>query len=195
MVSALLAVTACTLGDDDPEGPGAVSAADAYAAAIRWYVEMALVTEPTDAESTENAGNTESAGNTENTANTESTANTDQEDDVGPLVVYIAPASGIPIAASDQADVIAELADMSETATVVFADAGDDAIDLEVENQPVKDDGVLLVVGKVVEGPPPVEVSVEVYHNVDESESFEMRIVRSGSDGYTVTAVTQLEQS
>ena len=44
------------------------------------------------------------------------------------------------------------------------------------------------------EGRPPVEVSIEVYHDVDHDESFQMRIVR-GSDDYTVTAVTQLEQS
>lgn len=163
--AALLIAAGCDSGGD---GPRSVSTADAYVAAIRWYVDTVPVPQPT--------------------------VTSDSVDD-GPTLVYIAPADGNPIDASAQASVVSALSDMSDSIEVRFADVRDDAIDLESEEEPVKEGGALLLVGKVAEGTPPVEVAIEVYHDVDHDESFQMRIVRNGSDGYTVTAVTQLEQS
>ena len=168
MVCALLVLTAC---DSDPSGPKPVTTADAYIAAIRWYVASLPAPGPAGTDSTESA------------------------EDAEPLVVFIAPSDGVLIDADAQVAVLAELDDMSESVSVVFEDVRDDAIDLEAENQPVKDNGVLLLVGKVVEGPPPVEVAIEVYRHIDDDESFQMRIIRAGSDDYEVTAVTQLEQN
>jgi len=165
-LAALLFIAAAC--DSAGTGTTTVSTADAYVAAIRWYVDSVPVAPPT--------------------------VTTDSVDD-GPTLVYIAPADGNPIDASAQASVVSALADMSDSIEVRFADVRDDAIDLETENEPVKEGGALLLVGKVAEGTPPVEVSIEVYHDIEHDESFQMRIVRSGSDGYTVTAVTQLEQS
>jgi hypothetical protein len=164
---AALAVVSPACASDDP-GPKPVRTADAYVAAIRWYVDSIPV--PT------------------------STATSDAVDQSAALV-YIAPADGNPIDADAQVAVVEALSDMTDVVTVVFADVRDDAIDLEAENQPVKEGGALLLVGKVEEGPPPVEVGIEVYHDVQRDESFQMRIVRAGSDDYSVTAVTQLEQN
>ncbi|MEO7398366.1 MAG: hypothetical protein ABIW84_07370 [Ilumatobacteraceae bacterium] len=166
LVGALgLMLTTAACASDDDQ-PRSVSTADAYVAAIRWYA--ASVPQP------------------------DSTAGTV---DTGPATVYVAPADGNAIDAGAQASVISAMAEMEDTIEVIFADVRDDAIDINDENQPVKDEGALLLVGKVVSGPPPVEVTVEVYRSIDDTESFHMRIVPAGSDDYTVTAVTQLEQS
>ena len=155
-------------GCESSGGPETISTADAYVAAIRWYVDTIPDPEPTE---------------------------TTDSVEAGPALVYIAPADGNPIDASAQAAVVSALSDMTDSIEVRFADVRDDAIDIEAEHEPVKEGGALLLVGKVDEGRPPVEVSIEVYHDADDDESFQMRIVRGGSDDYTVTAVTQLEQN
>lgn len=168
MLSSLLVLAACT---SDAPGPRSVSAADAYVAAIEWYVAQSPI----------------------------ATVSTDTSDgaDADPFVLFIAPADGNPIDAQAQVDVVAELADISDLVTVVFTDVRDDAIDIGIEGQPVKDRGALILVGKVREGVPPVDVSIEVYHNVDDDTSYAMRIVSGGSDSddFGVTAVTELEQN
>ncbi|MEO6123921.1 MAG: hypothetical protein ABIR32_09435 [Ilumatobacteraceae bacterium] len=157
--------TAC---DSTGSGPATVSTADAYVAAIRWYVDQIPAPEPTQ---------------------------TTDSVETGPTLVYIAPADGNPIDASSQAAVVSALSDMADSIEVRFADVRDDAIDVETELEPVKEGGALLLVGKVAKGTPPVEVSIEVYHDIDHDESFQMRIVRVGADEFTVTAVTELGQS
>lgn len=157
--------TACDSGGDNSQN---VNAADAYVAAIRWYVDTIPTPEPTQ---------------------------TTDSVDSGPTLVYIAPADGNPINASAQAAVVSALSDMTDSIEVRFADVRDDAIDLETDLEPVKEGGALLLVGKVQEGAPPVEVAIEVYLDLDHDDSFQMRIVRGGPDDYTVTAVTQLAQN
>lgn len=165
VAGAVLGGAALSACASDDTGPASVTRADAYEAVIRWYMDEGLVPATTDATADE------------------------------PAVIYVAPATGNPIDASAQAEVIAAMSDMSDTVFVVFADNRDDAIDLELADEPVKADGTLLLVGQVDEGPPPVEVSVDVYHDVNTQQSFQMNVVRAGSGGHTVTAVTQVEQN
>lgn len=154
---------ACGSSDDDPNS---VSAADAYTAAIRWYVEQNPVAPPTT-----------------------------DDDEPEPLAVFVAPADGVPIGAQDQADVAANLADMDDQVVVRFADVRDDTLDMDLESEPVKDDGVLLLVGPVEPGPPPIDVEISVYRSIDDQSTYVMRVVSAGADEWNVTAVTELEQN
>lgn len=159
-----IVVPACSSED----GPTKVSAADAYVAAIRWYLNENPPAPPT----------------------------TDGEETKA-LTVYIAPADGNAIDVGEQADVVAELQDMQDTVVVNFVDVKDDAIEDKDEDptKPVKGDGVLLLVGTVEAAPPPVEVQIGVYHDLDDHQDYVMRIVKKGSEEFDVTAVTELEQS
>lgn len=148
-------------GSDDPTSSSEVSVADAYNAAIRWYLQG--VPAPPDTTETK------------------------------PTVVYVAPANGKPIDVQTQADVAAEMSDMDDVVIVRFADARDDALELDIEGQPVKDDGVLLLVGEVEEGPPPVQLDVGVYHNTDDEGLYSMTITRVG-DSFVASTVSSIAQ-
>ena len=66
-----------------------------------------------------------------------------------------------------------------DIAKVRFADERDDAIDTDVEGEPVKDDGVLLIVDDFdTEGVTQVPVGVTVYHDADDH-----RAPRADGDG------------
>ena len=158
-VSALLGVTAC---GSDPPGPVSITTSDAYSAAIRWYLDNNHVATP---------------------------ATSVSGDGGKPLIVYVAPESGTAIDSQAQASVVAEMADMTDQVTVRFADVREDALDTEAPELPVKDAGVLLIVGAVTQGPPPVDVDVDVYRSVDDQTTFTMRITASG-DTFRATAVT-----
>jgi hypothetical protein len=162
-VSASLGATACS--SDSTADPN-VSTADAYSAAIRWYLDSI-----------------------ESTATTATTGTTDS----GPLIVYVAPESGKAINSQAQASVVREMSDMSDIVTVRFADVRDDALQSGVETLPVKDDGVLLLVGDVPDETPPVDVHVAVYHDVDDTHTFVMQITASG-DSFRATEVSEVAQ-
>jgi len=157
LVALLLA--ACSSGGE--KSHTTVTAADAYNAAIRWY--LGTVPAPTG------------------TADTK------------PAVVYIAPESGKAINVGTQAAVAAEMADMKDVVVVRFADVRDDALDVDVDGKPVKDDGVLLLVGEIDEGQPPLDMNVGVYRNADDQALYSMTITRSG-ESFVATSVTEVAQ-
>lgn len=143
-----------------------VSTADAYSAAIRWYLDSVDTPTPAD---------------------TVGTAPT------GPVVVYVAPASGKAINSQAQASVVREMSDMTDVVTVRFADARDDALQIDVEAMPVKDDGVLLLVGEVPNSTAPVAVKVAVYHDATDTHTFVMTVTESG-DSFVATSVSEVVQ-
>jgi hypothetical protein len=110
--------------------------------------------------------------------------------------MFVAPADGKPIGEQAQADVAAEMADMKDVVVVRFLDVRDDAVQTDVEGEPVKDDGVLLLVGPVEEGPPPLELQVGVYHNADDEHTFTMKIskARNGDQQFDATSVSEIDQ-
>lgn len=161
LICALSALVGVAACGIDDNGPVSIKASDAYSAAIRWYLD-----------GVEAAPATTIIG-----------------DGAGPLIVYVAPESGKAIDSQAQASVVAEMADMTDRVTVRFADVRDDALDIELPDLPVKDNGVLLIVGAVAEGPPPVDVDVDVYRNADDQHTFTMRITTAG-DSFRATAVS-----
>jgi hypothetical protein len=100
-------------------------------------------------------------------------------------VVYIAADDGTTIDPSVQATVAGNTVDMAK---VRFADARDDAIDVDVEAKPVKDDGVLLIVDKFdPKGATDVPVGVAVYHDAS-NEQHLVLTVAAGDQGARVTS-------
>src|SRR6478609_4439574 len=83
-------------------------------------------------------------------------------------VIYVTGADGSSIDASVQAKVAANTVDVAK---VRFTDVVDDAIDVGTEGEPVKDDGVLLIVdefdGKGVTSLP---IGVTVYHDASDEQ-------------------------
>lgn len=162
-VSASLGATACS---SDSVAEPTVSTADAYSAAIRWYLDSVEPTAPTGTATTT---------------------------DSGPLIVYVAPESGKAINSQTQASVVREMSDIADFVTVRFADVRDDALQSDVETLPVKDDGVLLLVGDVPDKQPPVDVQVAVYHDMDDTHTFVMRITEAG-ESFRATEVSEVVQ-
>ncbi len=114
-------------------------------------------------------------------------------------VVFVVADDGATIDVGVQADVAADTVDW---ATVRFADDIADTFDPDVEGEPVRDDGVLLLIGPMPEPARSVELELVRYSDIDTGEAFtleitaEMRSDDTTADGTTapnaiVTAVTQ----
>jgi hypothetical protein len=88
-------------------------------------------------------------------------------------VVFVAADDGTTIDVGVQAEVAEATADW---ATVRFADLPSETFDPSVESEPVRDDGVMLLVGPVPEAAPSVELSVVRYRAANDSESFLVRV-------------------
>jgi hypothetical protein len=80
-------------------------------------------------------------------------------------VVFVVGVGEDGIDAAVQAEVATELRDDID---VRFADAREEPIDSGLEDEPVRDDGVLLLVSDVPESGNPVEMSVEIYRSLSE---------------------------
>jgi hypothetical protein len=98
----------------------------------------------------------------------------DQEpvlDDAGEVVVpvvFVAADDGSTIDVGVQAEVAEATADW---VNVRFADQPSETFDESVEGQPVREDGVMLLVGPLPEAAPTIELSVVRYVAADDSES------------------------
>jgi hypothetical protein len=103
----------------------------------------------------------------------------DQEtvlDDNGEVVVpvvFVVAEDGSTIDVGVQAEV-AEAA--SDWATVRFADQATETFDPGVEGEPVRDNGVMLLVGPIPEAAASIELSLVRYVAVDDSEAFIMEV-------------------
>jgi hypothetical protein len=157
---AAIGVIAFAACTSDAEGIKPIHTEDAYVAAINWYVDSLPAPPPTT-----------------------------NGDEPGPVIVYVVTLSGKAIDSQVQASVVADMADRKDDVTVRFADVRDDALEVDEETQPVKDEGVLLLVGEVEEANPPINVDVEVYRDMNDVRDYDMKIFRSG-DEVTATAET-----
>ncbi len=89
-------------------------------------------------------------------------------------VVYVVADPGTNIDVGVQADVAESTVDW---ATVRFADDIADTFDPDLEGEPVRDDGVLLLVGPIPEPARSVELPVVRYTAADDGEPFVVEIV------------------
>jgi hypothetical protein len=111
-------------------------------------------------------------------------------------VIFVVPDSGATIDIGVQADVAAATVDW---ATVRFADDVADAFDPGLEGEPVRDDGVALLIGPMPEPAPSIKLDLVRYSAVDDGESLRLEIESTASSTDTdnatpsasVTSVTQ----
>lgn len=112
-------------------------------------------------------------------------------------VIFVVADDGNTIDVGVQADVTGAT---SEWATVRFADDLSDAFDADVEGEPVRSDGALLLLGPIPEPEPRVEIDLVRYTALGDSEPFTLEITIGTSTTDTgpdaaprasVTAVTQ----
>lgn len=102
------------------------------------------------------------------------------------IAVYVASSDGSSIATQAQLEVVNT---MRDEATLRFTDAQDDALDEDVEGRPVKDEGVLVVVGLVADRSP-LDLEIQVYRNEVDDRSYVLRMA-GGGDSWRVTAATE----
>jgi hypothetical protein len=108
-------------------------------------------------------------------------------------VIFVVPGDGATIDVGVQADVASAMVD---TATVRFADDIGDAFESDVEGEPVRDDGVMLLVGPIPEPRRTISVEVDRYQTVDEWEPLQMEITAdseptgTGGESVSVASVT-----
>lgn len=110
-------------------------------------------------------------------------------------VIFVVADDGATIDVGVQADVAASTVDW---ATVRFADDVADTFDPDLDGEPVRDDGVLLLLGPMAEPARSVEVDLVRYAAADSGEAFTLEITAAtGTDDgaamprAVVTAVTQ----
>jgi hypothetical protein len=89
-------------------------------------------------------------------------------------VFYVVADAGTTIDVGVQADVAESTVDW---ATVRFADDVADTFDPDLEDEPVRDDGVMLLVGPIPEPARSIELPVVVYTAVDDGEPYVVEIV------------------
>jgi hypothetical protein len=98
----------------------------------------------------------------------------DDDGEVQLPVIYVVADVGSAIDVGVQADVAESTVDW---ATVRFADDIADTFDPDLEGEPVRDDGVMLLVGPIPEPAPSIELTVVRYSAVDDGEPFVVEIV------------------
>jgi hypothetical protein len=106
----------------------------------------------------------------------------DQNGDPELPVVYVAPADGGTIDVGIQAAVVEATVDI---AIVRFADDVSEALDTNETGEPVKDDGILLIVGDMPEPSNTIQLGVIRYRSMDDDAMLTIEITAS-AEGATV---------
>ncbi len=105
--------------------------------------------------------------------------------DVEP-VIYIVAGGESAIPADVQADVVADLHD---DADIRFADERSDALLTDDDKRPVRDEGVLLIIGEVPPEGDPIDVNVETYRSEVDWSRLVVTVAGETSQ-WTVTSTT-----
>ncbi len=93
-------------------------------------------------------------------------------------VIFVVAGDGTTIDVGVQAEVAGATVDW---ATVRFADRAADAFDPDVDGEPVRDGGVMLLVGPIPEPAPSIELEVVRYSALDEGQPLTLEIVSEPS--------------
>jgi hypothetical protein len=105
-----------------------------------------------------------------------------------PPVVYVVTVDGDSLSPGAQTDVVRDLKD---DVTVRFADHRAEAIDDRAPGDPVRDGGVLLLIGAVVHGTGPLAVDLTVYRSASAERPTRVRLEQRAED-WTVTAAAPI---
>ncbi|CAN5827216.1 hypothetical protein BH24ACT5_BH24ACT5_25410 [soil metagenome] len=113
------------------------------------------------------------------------TATTDPE---STPVVYVVSVAENGVAATVQAEVAAELKDDID---LRFADERAEAVEEDVDGQPVPNDGVLLLVGDIPVDGSVIDVPIEIYHSETDRSKASFTFTEADDD-WSVTATSLL---
>ena len=115
----------------------------------------------------------------------------DEDGDVEAPVIYLAAGSGETVDVGVQANVVATI---DESAVIRFADQAVDAVDVGVDGEPVKDDGVLLVVDAFESGQPEVDARISRYRSIDDDTNWILRLTAT-DEGVDVSDAVEADDS
>jgi hypothetical protein len=115
----------------------------------------------------------------------------DEDGDVEVPVIYLASGAGATVDVGVQANVVATIDD---SATIRFVDQAADALDEGVEGQPVKDDGVLVVVDEFDGEQSKVDARISWYRSTDDHSTWILELTAT-DDGADVTAAVEAEDA
>jgi len=111
----------------------------------------------------------------------------DEKGEIELPVVYIAPAGGSTIDVGIQAAVVEATVDI---AIVRFADEAVEAVDSDTEGEPVKDNGILLIVDDMPEPSRTIEVGLVRYRSIEDDSTLTIEVTAS-TDGAAVKSALQ----
>lgn len=113
-------------------------------------------------------------------------AGSDEDDDLP--VIYLRAESGDTVDIGVQAEVVEATAD---DIVVRFSDDSDDSLDADLEGEPVKDNGVLLIVGDLPSGEATMDAVVRRYETIEKDTTFRVGIVASDEGAKVVDQAVQ----
>ena len=111
----------------------------------------------------------------------------DEAGDVVAPVIYLASASGETVDVRVQASVVSTV---DEAAVIRFADQAADALDADLDGEPVKDNGVLVVVDKFEPGQTTVVARISRYRSIDDETTWTLELTAT-DDGADVTGAVE----
>ena len=112
----------------------------------------------------------------------------DADGEVELPLIYLSAESGETIDIGVQADVVEATVD---EVVVRFSDDSVDSLDQGLDGIPVKDDGVMLILGDFSKGEATIRPSMRRYRSIDEDMMFRMEIVASDDGAKVITATQQ----
>ena len=110
----------------------------------------------------------------------------DADGNVEAPVIYIAAASGGTVDVRVQADVVSNIDD---AAVIRFADDARDAREEELDNEPVKDNGVMILIDEFEPDQAKVEARIVRYQSIDDDNAWILHVTASG-DSAAVSSAT-----
>lgn len=110
----------------------------------------------------------------------------DADGNIETPVIYLAADSGGTVDVRVQADVVSNIDD---AAVIRFADNARDARDENLDNRPVKDDGVMILIDEFEPDQAEVEVRIVRYESIDDDNVWILELT-ANDDGATVGSAT-----
>lgn len=110
----------------------------------------------------------------------------DTEGNVEAPVIYLAAGSGGTIGVRVQADVVSNIDD---AAVIRFADDAHDTRDEKLENEPVKDDGVTILIDEFEPDQANVEARIVRYRSIDDDHAWILQVAATDDSAAVASAI------
>lgn len=114
----------------------------------------------------------------------------DDDGNIEAPVIYLAAGSGGTVDVRVQADVIS---DIDDAAVIRFADDARDARDVSLDNEPIKDDGVMILVDEFEPDQAQVDARVVRYRSIDDDHAWILQVIATASGAEVASATIAAE--